>query len=185
MRFKLHIDGAGREVAAGPAGDVSVDGTGLAAKVSAPSADRRIVEINGKSYEIRVIEAAADSGEFLLEVAGERIAVKAGDVVKEMAPVKQAAAPPPEGLKAAAASEEPVPTPAEEVRHGVWAPMPGKIVRVLVRAGQEVKEGDPVVVLEAMKMENELRSPATGTVGSVHVAEGDQAERGQLLIAFA
>jgi biotin carboxyl carrier protein len=193
MRFKLQIDGVGREVAAGPAGDVSVDGTGLAAKVTAPSADRRTVEINGKSYEIRVIEAATDTGEFLLEVAGERITVKAGDVVKDTAPVEQAAvapaapqaARPPEGPKAAGALEEPVPTPAEEVRHGVWAPMPGKIVRVLVRAGQEVKEGDPVVLLEAMKMENELRSPATGTVGSVHVAEGDQAERGQLLIAFA
>ena len=62
--------------------------------------------------------------------------------------------------------------------------MPGKIAKVLVKAGQDVKEGDPVVVLEAMKMENELRSPSAGTVGSVLVAEGDQAEAGQLLIAF-
>lgn len=205
MRFKLQIDGVEREVKAGPAGDLSVDGAASAAKVTAPSADRRTVEVNGKSYEIRIVEGAAEEGEILLELAGERVAVKVREVVKEAvgaaAPVvaERPAAPDATagsgtaaGAAGASARRESPPQPgeaaatsAEDLKEGVWAPMPGKIAKVLVKAGQEVKEGDPVVVLEAMKMENELRSPASGTVKSVHVAEGDQADRGQLLIALA
>jgi biotin carboxyl carrier protein len=188
VRFKLLIDGAVREVAAGPAGEISVDGGGSATKVAAPSAERRVVEVNGKSYEIRVIETCADTGEYVLELAGERIVVKASDVARDAGGAKKAVAASvsaADGPKNAPASEDPAPASADEVKNGVWAPMPGKIARVLVKAGQEVKEGDPVVVLEAMKMENELRSSSAGTVKTVLVAEGDQAEAGQLLIAFA
>jgi glutaconyl-CoA/methylmalonyl-CoA decarboxylase subunit gamma len=187
MRFKLHLDGEVREVAAGPAGQVKVDGGDAATKVTAPAADRRVVEVNGKSYDFRVVDSQVESGEFLLELAGELIVVKAGDVVRETAPAKRAAAvsaAPADGRGTAPASESRAAAAAEEVTNGVWAPMPGKIAKVLVKAGQDVKEGDPVIVLEAMKMENELRSPSAGTVGSVLVAEGDQAEAGQLLIAF-
>lgn len=187
MRFKLLIDGTVREIAAGPTGDISVDGGGSVAKVAAPSADRRVVEVNGKSYEIRVIETRADTGEYVLELAGERMVVKAGEVTRDVEVARKAAAAsvtPADGLKPAPSSEQLAPAPADEVKNGVWAPMPGKIAKVLVSAGQEVKEGDPVIVLEAMKMENELRSSSAGTVKSVLVAEGDQAEAGQLLIAF-
>ena len=62
--------------------------------------------------------------------------------------------------------------------------MPGKIVSVMVKAGDKVEEGTAVVVLEAMKMENELHSPVKGTVTSVMVKKGDTAEKGQLLVAF-
>lgn len=58
------------------------------------------------------------------------------------------------------------------------APMPGKILKVLVREGDEVAEGDPLVVLEAMKMEHTLRAAREGTVRAVHVAEGDRIEAG-------
>jgi biotin carboxyl carrier protein len=187
MRFKLLIDNAVREIAAGSAGEISVDGGSSETKVAAPSADRRVVEVNGKSYEFRLVESQADAGEFLLELAGELIVVKASDVARDVAVAKKTvAAPvsPANGPKAAPVSEEPVAAPADEVKNGVRAPMPGKIAKILVKAGQEVKEGDPVVVLEAMKMENELRSPSAGTVESLLVAEGDQAEAGQLLIAF-
>lgn len=65
------------------------------------------------------------------------------------------------------------------------APMPGLVVRVLVEAGQQVTAGTGLVVLEAMKMENELKAPAAGTVGAVRAQPGDAVEKGQTLVEFA
>jgi len=63
----------------------------------------------------------------------------------------------------------------------VRSPMPGKVVKVLVKAGDEVKAGTPVVVVEAMKMENELRAPRDGKVREVRVQEGQAVEGNQTL----
>jgi biotin carboxyl carrier protein len=62
------------------------------------------------------------------------------------------------------------------------APMPGKVVRVLVPAGTPVLAGQGLVVMEAMKMENELLAPRPGTVKEVHVREGQAVETGALLV---
>jgi len=64
------------------------------------------------------------------------------------------------------------------------APMPGLVVRVAAAAGDQVAAGTSVVVLEAMKMENELRAPAAGVVRAVLVAPGQAVEKGQVLIEF-
>lgn len=64
----------------------------------------------------------------------------------------------------------------------VRAPMPGLVVRVLVEEGQEVREGDGLLVLEAMKMENELRAPTAGVVTSLHTEEGASADKGEVLM---
>jgi biotin carboxyl carrier protein len=64
----------------------------------------------------------------------------------------------------------------------VSAPMPGKIVKVFVKPGDAVTEGQGLVVVEAMKMENELKSPKAGTVKSVHVKEGVAVENGAPLV---
>lgn len=64
----------------------------------------------------------------------------------------------------------------------IKAPMPGRVVRVLVTAGQQVERGAPVIIVEAMKMENEMHAPASGAVLAVHVAEGATVESGQLLV---
>jgi biotin carboxyl carrier protein len=63
----------------------------------------------------------------------------------------------------------------------ILAPMPGKVVRVLVRAGAEVEKGVGVVVVEAMKMQNELKSPQAGVVVSVNVVPGDTVNAGDVL----
>jgi biotin carboxyl carrier protein len=60
--------------------------------------------------------------------------------------------------------------------------MPGKIVRVVAAAGQEVRAGECLVVMEAMKMENEIRSPRDGRIKDVLVKEGQAVESGALLI---
>ncbi len=64
----------------------------------------------------------------------------------------------------------------------VLAPMPGKIVRVTAAAGREVKAGDALLVMEAMKMENEIRAPRDGVVKEVAVQEQQAVETGALLI---
>jgi biotin carboxyl carrier protein len=66
----------------------------------------------------------------------------------------------------------------------VVAPMPGRVVRVLVAAGDTVTARQPVVVVEAMKMENELRSPKAGRVKDVAVAAGASVEAGRVLIVI-
>ena len=73
---------------------------------------------------------------------------------------------------------------ADAAEREVHAPMPGLVLQVLVEAGQEVKAGDGLVVLEAMKMENELRAPAAGTVAAVHCAPGDAVGKNALLLEF-
>ena len=64
------------------------------------------------------------------------------------------------------------------------APMPGKVVRVLVNMGDTVRPRQPVVVVEAMKMENELRTSRGGTVAEIHAREGMSVEAGALLIVI-
>ena len=63
----------------------------------------------------------------------------------------------------------------------IVAPMPGKVLQVLVRPGDHVEIGDGLLILEAMKMENRLIADAPGTVDEVHVAAGDTVEGGQVL----
>jgi acetyl-CoA carboxylase biotin carboxylase subunit len=70
---------------------------------------------------------------------------------------------------------------AAAVAGGLVAPMPGKVVKVLVTVGQEVAAGAPLVVLEAMKMEHTVRAAAAGTVRELHVAVGDQVDTDRLL----
>lgn len=66
----------------------------------------------------------------------------------------------------------------------IAAPMPGKILAVKVNAGQAVKRGDVIMILEAMKMENEITAPADGTVAGINVAVGDSVESGDTLASL-
>ena len=64
------------------------------------------------------------------------------------------------------------------------APMPGNILDVKVKAGDSVKAGDTLLILEAMKMENEISAPQDGTIASVNVRKGDVVNSGDLLITM-
>ena len=68
---------------------------------------------------------------------------------------------------------------------GLRAPMPGKILRALVREGDEVARGATLLVLEAMKMEHEIKAPRDGRVARLPFREGDQVESGAKLVEFA
>lgn len=64
------------------------------------------------------------------------------------------------------------------------APMPGLILDILVEPGQEIKKGDQLLVLEAMKMENVLKAAGDGVVKNIEVSKGNSVEKGQILIKF-
>jgi biotin carboxyl carrier protein len=66
----------------------------------------------------------------------------------------------------------------------IKAPMPGLVLNILVEDGQEIKKGDALIVLEAMKMENILKSPTDGKIKKVTVKKGIAVEKGQILIEF-
>ena len=66
----------------------------------------------------------------------------------------------------------------------VRAVMPGRVIKILAVVGQEVQANQPILVLEAMKMENEIKSPKAGTIAKILVKEGDSVETGTMLIGI-
>lgn len=76
---------------------------------------------------------------------------------------------------------------ARKVRHAIkaiHAPMPGLVRQIMVTAGQEVTTGTPILILEAMKMENVIKAPDAGVVKAVEVAVGDAVDKGAILVTF-
>ena len=129
------------------------------------------VTLNNKVYEVEVEETSA----MLV------------DEYEALAPVAPAAAPvavaaPAAPVAAPAAAPAPVAAAAGEQ---VTAPMPGTILKVNVTQGAAVKKGDILVVLEAMKMENEILAPKDGTVAQVAVSKGATVDTGALLAVIA
>ena len=113
------------------------------------------ITVNGTVYEVSVEESDG-------AVAAPAAAPKAAAPAKQAAPAKKAAAGAQGSVK-------------------VEAPMPGKIRKTPVNAGAAVKKGDVILVLEAMKMENEIVAPQDGTLVSVNVAVGQAVEAGEVL----
>ena len=129
------------------------------------------VTLNGRTYEVEV-----DAGKAMLVDEYEAFA-PAPAAPAAAAPAASAASPAP-----AAAPAAPAVTAAGEP---VNSPMPGTILRVEVAQGAAVKEGQLLVVLEAMKMENEILAPKDGTVAQVVVSKGSHVETGSPLIVLA
>jgi biotin carboxyl carrier protein len=135
-----------------------VDGRQVTIDASSPDPGALSLLIGGRSFEAR---KTTISGENVIDVNGQRYAFEVRD---------------PKSLKsrrrAAAGHEGP---------KKVTAPMPGKVIRIIAPTGTEVEAGAGVVVIEAMKMQNELKSPKAGRVAKISVKEGDTVNPGDTL----
>lgn len=122
-----------------------------------------IINVNGNSYEVEVEEV--------------------GGVSAPVSRPAQAAAP--AQAAPAAPKAAPAAAPAATASAGqeiVESPMPGNIWKILVKEGQEVKSGDVLLILEAMKMENEILAPRDGKVASITTSEGSAVNTGDKLV---
>jgi len=162
MLYHVHVGGRTFQVELGPWG-VRVDG--VAVEVDLAHVDGtpvRSMLLDGVSH--RLVAGRRGAGEWNLHLGGRGLRAQVVDertrVIREMAAVAAG----PAG-----------PTP-------VRAPMPGMVVKVEVAEGDGVRAGQGVVIVEAMKMENELRAQGAGVVVRVHVCEGEAVEKDQILV---
>ena len=127
------------------------------------------ITLQGKTYEI-VVEK------------GEAMVL---DEYEAKAPVPSAPAPAPIAAAAPAAAPATAPAAASAAGEAVKSPMPGNVLKILVTPGQAVKEGDVLLILEAMKMENEVVSTKSGSVAQILVEKGAVVETGTPLVVVA
>ena len=136
-------------------------------------------KIGGKEYNVTV---NPKEGKFFdVTVNGATYEVEA-EHAPVAAPAPVAAAAPVQAAPAAAAAPAAKPAGAGEK---VNSPLPGVIIEVSVKEGQQVKKGQKVVVLEAMKMENEIPAPKDGTITEIHVHKGDSLQEGDPVVTIA
>jgi len=136
-----------------------------------------LVTVNGKQHQVKLIKRTEGELEFLVNEKEVRVQVQPdpSSFLSGVAPLVSTAGSTktmPSGTKAASSTE-------------LRAPMPGVVVEMLVKRGEQVTSGQTLCILEAMKMENGIQATHDGVVEDVLVAKGAQVETDQLLISFA
>jgi len=121
---------------------------------------------NNKSYNIEVVEFDKENNSVTLNINGQNYTSKVNTEIDML--LKKLGM---DNLTSKKVNE-------------LKAPMPGLVFKILVDVGQEVNEGDNLMILEAMKMENNLKSPTTGKIVEIKVDEGNAVEKNQILIVF-
>jgi acetyl/propionyl-CoA carboxylase alpha subunit len=164
MRFIAEIAGTSLEIDLTDEGPV-VQGNRVEAELrSVPGSPLRHLVLDGRSYAV-LASAGTGRGNWTVSIDGRAFQVL---VLDERTRAIRALG----GAAAAAAPK------------AVIAPMPGLVLKVNVQVGQSVAAGQGLVVVEAMKMENELKAPADGSVSRIDVAPGDTVEKGAVLVVL-
>jgi biotin carboxyl carrier protein len=162
MKFEVQISGKTRTVELQYNSDrwqISLDGAALDADAIEISPNVFSVLVNGESYEVRI--AVANDSKLTLQTRHHEFVAEVVDPRAWR------------GRHHGAVEAQ--------GRQEIVAPMPGKVVRVLVKAGDKVEAGQGLLVVEAMKMQNEVRSPKTGTVERLLAREGHAVNAGEVL----
>ncbi|MBE7048167.1 MAG: biotin/lipoyl-binding protein [Ruminococcaceae bacterium] len=137
-----------------------------------------MINVNGKSYEVDVEEIGGAQAPVTYTAPAAPAASAAPAAPAPAAPAPAAPAP------ATPAPATPTAPAGAQGSITITAPMPGTILRINTKAGDNVKAGDAVVVLEAMKMENEIVAPQDGTIASVNVSQGAAVNNGDVLVTM-
>ena len=117
-----------------------------------------------RSINAVLIEADRNAKQFKISIEGEIFSIEIKDELDQMIDTK--------GLNAGGGKKH----------INIKAPMPGLVLEIAVTTGQQVNEGDKILILQAMKMENSIVVPANATIKEILVATGDVVERGQVLV---
>ena len=177
-RYVVSLPGARHDVEVRADGIIVIDGrparASLAPTAPPHSAGSRREDVGGEGYSLLLDGSSfalrargGGGGEWRLELDGDTVRAEVLDPRAHR--VRRLSAKAGTGAKV-------VP---------LTAPMPGLVVQVAVAEGESVEAGDRVLIVEAMKMENELRAPGAAIVKRLHAAPGDAVEKGQLLVEFA
>ncbi|MBL4623710.1 MAG: acetyl-CoA carboxylase biotin carboxyl carrier protein subunit [Flavobacteriales bacterium] len=121
---------------------------------------------NNKTYTADVLKANYETKTFTIKVNGSKYEIEVKDRMDEL--LKEM------GMEGA----------AEQKITDIKAPMPGLVLDILVELGQVVSKGEAVLILEAMRMENIIKSPADGTVKSIDINKGNAVEKNEILVNF-
>lgn len=160
--MRIKIDEKTYEVQLGR-DSIVVDGNTYSVRVEGEGANRKVV-VNERPYAVTLELDTATSGKVLVDAKYYNVAVEG----------RPTATPPPART---------APKRAAPARPGaITAPIAGRVVRVLVSVGDQVKEGDTLLILEAMKMENEIHAPKEGVVQEVAVVAGARVSDGDVLV---
>jgi len=131
------------------------------------------LKVNGNPYEVKILSVSGNKAE--VDVNGAKYSVDVEGMNMTQAVQAKPAAPPAQTKPAA---------PAGGGSGTVIAPMPGAVIKILAKEGDSVKAGDTILVIEAMKMENEVNANATGKITKLHVKVGENVAQGATLVTI-
>lgn len=165
-RYVASLNGELHELTVGENGDVTVDGRSYAASLAttSPPVGYSLL-LDGAS--VPLLARAGAPGEWEVDIDGRTVAIEVLD--ERQARIRELSA-----IAGSAAGISPL-----------KAPMPGMVVKVAVKEGEVVRVGTTVAIVEAMKMENELRATAAAKVARVLVGPGDAVNKAQILVEFS
>lgn len=144
--------------------------------------------INGAQFDVTIDSIVGSKAKVEVNGIPFEVEMQGSSLVEEALPTISTEATPATTTPAAPAAETPAAAPAATSGPGagapVKAPLPGVVTKILVSAGQAVKKGDTVLVLEAMKMENNITAEADGSVTGICVSAGDSVMEGTTLLTI-